>query len=148
MSSMSLSARTIDSFGVDRFVIAQFLIKGESEPIPFTFKVNGIPVDVTNYTLTFRLQKQLVDTAKDTKNGFDCLGRRPDTTVPEFNLDSFFTKTDAVNGKMLWEIPTTVTAIGENEFGLPAVYSGYATMEDNASQGELIRKIPFLVVVK
>ncbi len=146
---MALTTRTIDSFGVDRFVVGRFLFKGESEPLPFVYKVGTTPIDLTNYTFTFRLQKQLFDSARDTtKGGFEVLGRKPDPDSVELNLDTYVTKTDAVNGRLLLEIPTLVTTIGADQYGTPTIYSGFFTLEDNASAGELIQKIPFLIAVK
>lgn len=149
MSSLALSNATLDTFGVNRTVIARFLFKGEEESFTQTISTPAGPLDLSNFTFTFRLIKQKFSSAKDTKNGYSISNDRiddPDAT--EINLDSYVQVTDAANGKFVFAIPELVTGEGENADFLPTILCGFLQIDDNASFGELVYRLPICVVVK
>lgn len=147
MSTIALSQRTLDELGIDRDVLAYFFYEGEASSIVLEFALGDVPLDITNYTFSFKLTEYVADRVKDTKNGTDVLGLRPKTDAIEVDYSTNATILDAVNGKALLYIPDEVTASGSGSVESPTIYYGYYEFQDNASVGELIQKTPVLILV-
>lgn len=147
MSTIALSQKTLDELGIDRDVLAYFFYEAEASPIILEFTIGTTPIDITNYTFSFKLTEYTADRVKDTKNGTDVLGLVPKTGAIEVDYSTNATILDAVNGKAMLYIPDEVTASGSGSVEMPTIYYGYYEFQDNASQGEVIQKTPVLILV-
>lgn len=148
MKPIALSKATLATFGVDPDVLAYYGKQGEATPQPLTFVVGDVPIDITNYTFSFSLTKQLFDSAKDTNSGYDIKGRVDDPLATPIDLTANVTLTLPLEGKALLYFPASITATGSDVNGNPTIYAGLLTFEDNASAGELIQKYDVLIIVK
>jgi hypothetical protein len=146
---ISLSKTTLAQFGPNRDVLAYYFYKGETNPetIQFLLPDNVTPIDITPYTFTFKLRRQLIDNASDTKNGYSVDGLRDDPTTTDTDLSSNAIKTDAVHGILTFYIPESVTATGSTDLNQPVTFKGYLELNDNASTAPLIQQFPVLICV-
>lgn len=144
MKPIALNTATLATFGVDPDVLAYYGYKGEAVAVTLTFELQDtVAIDITNYTFTFSLQKQLFDSAGDTKSGYNIKGMTPDSTAPEIDLTANVTILDGPAGKAQLYFPVSLTTTTDDL----TIYSGFLEFQDNASQGELIQKTPVVVIV-
>ena len=147
MSTIALSQRTLDEIGIDRDVLAYFFYEGEASPQILEFAIDSQPINITNYTFTFKLTEHVADRVSDTKNGADIRGLTPKEGALEVDYSTNATIIDAVNGKALLYFPDDVTASGSGDVENPTIYFGFYEFQDNASVGELIQRTPILILV-
>jgi len=147
MASLALSRNTLDTFGINRSVTARVFLRDESESLPLIFTANDTPLNISNYTFTFRLIKQTYQYASESKGVYSITGREDDPTATEINLDSHISITDGPNGKALIVFPDTLTAV-DRVNDKATIYAGYWELNDHASVGATIQKFPVCVVVQ
>ena len=144
MKPIALNSATLATFGVDPDVLAYYGYKDEAVAVTLTFVLQDtIAIDITNYTFSFSLQKQLFDSAGDTKSGYNIKGMTPDTTATEIDLTANVTILDGPAGVAQLYFPASLTATTDPL----TIYYGFLEFQDNASQGELIQKTPVVVIV-
>jgi hypothetical protein len=146
---MRITKETQSQLGGDRNVLCLSLLQGEARKQVLTFTKNNLPIDITNFTFEFKLIERSAAYVSDTKNGINIVGLGTKAGAVAFDLDSYVYVTDAVNGIGFVHIPTIITAVepADPDSQMPIIFTGYLTVKDNASTGESIQKIQFLILV-
>lgn len=148
MKPIALDSATLSSFGVNPDVLAYYGYQDEAIATTLTFELtDDTPIDITNYTFTFSLQKQLYDRAADTKQGYQIKGMTPDPDETDIDLSDQVSVLDGPAGKAQLYFPASLTAIGPNTDGTPTIYAGFLEFQDNASVGELIQQTAVVVII-
>jgi len=146
---MRITKETKQQLGGDRNVLCLSLLQGEARKQVLTFTKNNLPVDITNFTFEFKLIERSAAYVSDTKNGINIVGLGIKPGAVAYDLDTYVYVTDAVNGICFVHIPTIITAIEpeDPDSTMPIIFTGFLTVRDNASLGESIQKIQFLILV-
>jgi hypothetical protein len=142
---MRITKETQAALGGDRNVLCLSLLQGEV----LTFTKNNLPVNITGFTFEFKLIERSAAYVSDTKNGINIVGLGTKPGAVAFDLDTYVYVTDSVNGIGFVHIPTIITATepSDPDSSMPIIFTGYLTVKDNASLGESIQKIQFLILV-
>lgn len=150
---MRITKQTQIALGGDRDVQVYDLLQNETRALPYRFEktINNVksPIDITTYTFQFRFVERIADYVSYTKNGIDISGLTAKPGAVEVNLDTQVTVVDAVNGLIQVNIPTQLTSVepSDPDSVNPVIYSGFLTINDNASNGPTAQKMQYLILV-
>ena len=146
---MRITKETQSQLGGDRNVLCLSLLQGEARKQLLTFTKSGVAIDITNFSFQFDLIQRSASYVSDTKNGISITGLATWPGATAVDLSSNVTVTDPTHGLAFVYIPASITAVEptDPDSTMPIIYTGYLTVNDNASVAPSIQKIQFLILV-